>query len=246
MKQLEPNPCASLEEKYPLGTVVKGQVRNIADFGIFVEIEEGIDGLVHVSDMSWTQRVKHPSELYKKGDEVEAVVLNIDVDGEKPKVSLGIKQLVADPWDRIPYDYPVGQDRRRQGHQGPRLRRVRGDREGRRGPGPRLRDHRGARRGPEHVRQAGPDAEGRDHQRRHGRAEDRPVDPRRHARRGAGRRAGLLGRRADGDAGRRHARQAGRADRQASRRERREGGEARQGQEGEGRCADDDEGGDES
>jgi small subunit ribosomal protein S1 len=87
---------------------VKGIVRNIADFGIFVEIEEGIDGLVHVSDLSWTQRVKHPSELFQKGDEVESVVLNIDFDGEKPKVSLGIKQLVPDPWDRIPYDYPVG------------------------------------------------------------------------------------------------------------------------------------------
>ena len=108
MKQLEPNPFASLKEKYPPGTVVKGIVRNIADFGIFVEIEEGIDGLVHVSDLSWTQRVKHPSELYQKGDEVEAVVLNIEFDGEKPKVSLGIKQLVPDPWDRIPYDYPAG------------------------------------------------------------------------------------------------------------------------------------------
>src|SRR6476661_7516668 len=108
MKQLEPNPFASLKEKYPPGTVVKGVVRNIADFGIFVEIEEGIDGLVHVSDLSWTQRVKHPSELYQKGDEVEAVVLNIEFDGEKPKVSLGIKQLVPDPWDRIPYDYPIG------------------------------------------------------------------------------------------------------------------------------------------
>jgi small subunit ribosomal protein S1 len=108
MKQLEPNPFASLKEKYPPGTVVKGVVRNIADFGIFVEIEEGIDGLVHISDLSWTQRVKHPSELYQKGDEVEAVVLNIEFDGEKPKVSLGIKQLVPDPWDRIPYDYPIG------------------------------------------------------------------------------------------------------------------------------------------
>ncbi len=108
IKQLEPNPFASLKEKYPPGTVVKGVVRNIADFGIFVEIEEGIDGLVHVSDLSWTQRVKHPSELYQKGDEVEAVVLNIEFDGEKPKVSLGIKQLVPDPWDRIPFDYPVG------------------------------------------------------------------------------------------------------------------------------------------
>ena len=147
IKQLEPNPFASLKEKYPPGTVVKGVVRNIADFGIFVEIEEGIDGLVHVSDLSWTQRVKHPSELYQKGDEVESVVLNIDFDGEKPKVSLGIKQLVPDPWDRIPYDYPVGQDRRGQGHQGARLRRLRGDREGRRGSHPRLRVLRGAHRG---------------------------------------------------------------------------------------------------
>src|SRR4026207_2253904 len=108
IKQLEPNPFASLKEKEPPGTPGKGVVRNIADFGIFVEIEEGIDGLVHVSDLSWTQRVKHPSELYQKGDEVESVVLNIDFDGEKPKVSLGIKQLVPDPWDRIPYDYPPG------------------------------------------------------------------------------------------------------------------------------------------
>src|SRR6478609_716978 len=109
MKQLEPNPYEQLTEKYPPGTVVKGHVRNIADFGIFVEIEEGIDGLVHISDMSWTQRVKHPSELFQKGDEVEAVLLNIDTgDGDKPKISLGIKQLVPDPWDRIPYDYPQG------------------------------------------------------------------------------------------------------------------------------------------
>src|SRR5215813_13344529 len=109
MKQLEPNPYEQLTEKHPPGTVVKRHVRNIADFGIFVEIEEGIDGLVHISDMSWTQRVKHPSELFQKGDEVEAVVLSIDTtDGEKPKISLGVKQLIPDPWDRIPYEYPVG------------------------------------------------------------------------------------------------------------------------------------------
>lgn len=109
MKQLEPNPYEQLTEKYPPGTVVRGKVRNIADFGIFVEIEEGIDGLVHISDMSWTQRVKHPSEMFQKGDDVEAVLLNIDTsDGEKPKISLGIKQLVQDPWDRIPTEFPVG------------------------------------------------------------------------------------------------------------------------------------------
>ncbi len=109
MKQLEPNPYEALTAKYPPGTVVRGRVRNIADFGIFVEIEEGIDGLVHISDMSWTQRVKHPSEMFQKADEVEAVVLNIDTaEGDKPKISLGIKQLIGDPWDRIPYEYPVG------------------------------------------------------------------------------------------------------------------------------------------
>jgi small subunit ribosomal protein S1 len=108
MKQLEPNPYDALREKYPSGTLVKGKVRNIADFGVFVEIEDGIDGLVHISDMSWTHRVRHPSELYQKGDEVEAVVLNIEFDQDKPKISLGIKQTVADPWERIPYDYPIG------------------------------------------------------------------------------------------------------------------------------------------
>ena len=108
MKQLEANPYEQLAEKYPLGSIVTGHVRNIADFGIFVEIEEGIDGLVHISDLSWTQRIKHPSELYQKSDAVEAVVLNIDMEGEKPKISLGVKQTIPDPWDRIPNDYPVG------------------------------------------------------------------------------------------------------------------------------------------
>jgi small subunit ribosomal protein S1 len=109
MKQLESNPFEALTSKYPPGTVVRGKVRNLADFGVFVEIEDGIDGLVHVSDMSWTQRVKHPSEMFNKGDDVEAVVLNIDTtEGDKPKISLGIKQLVGDPWDRIPQEFPVG------------------------------------------------------------------------------------------------------------------------------------------
>jgi small subunit ribosomal protein S1 len=106
MKQLEPNPWTLLAEKYPVGAVIKGVVRNVTDFGIFVGVEEGIDGLVHVSDLSWTHRVKHPSELYKKGDEVEAVVLNIDVENER--FSLGIKQLTDDPWDTLPRKYPRG------------------------------------------------------------------------------------------------------------------------------------------
>ncbi len=108
MKQLEENPYEKVLEKYPPGTVVEGTIRNIADFGVFVELEPGIDGLVHITDLSWTQRVRHPSELYKKGDEVKAMVLNIDNSGEKPKISLGIKQLNTDPWDRIPYDFPIG------------------------------------------------------------------------------------------------------------------------------------------
>lgn len=106
MKQVEPNPWTLLEEKYPVGTVIRGQVRNITDFGIFIGIEEGIDGLVHISDLSWTQRVKHPSDMFQKNDEVEAVVLNIDVANER--FSLGIKQLHEDPWGRIPQVYPRG------------------------------------------------------------------------------------------------------------------------------------------
>jgi small subunit ribosomal protein S1 len=85
---------------------VRGKVRNITNFGIFVGIEEGIDGLVHISDLTWSQKVKHPQEIYKKGDEVEAMVLHIDV--EKERFSLGIKQLQRDPWEDIEYKYPIG------------------------------------------------------------------------------------------------------------------------------------------
>jgi small subunit ribosomal protein S1 len=108
MKQLEENPYEKVLEKYPPGTVVQGVIRNIADFGVFVELEPGIDGLVHITDLSWTQRVRHPSDLFKKGDEVQAAVLNIDNTGDKPKISLGIKQLSSDPWDRVPYEFPIG------------------------------------------------------------------------------------------------------------------------------------------
>jgi small subunit ribosomal protein S1 len=106
MKQVEPNPWTQLADKYPVGAVIQGVVRNITDFGIFVGVEDGIDGLVHVSDLSWTHRVKHPSELYTKGDEVEAVVLNIDVENER--FSLGIKQLTDDPWETLPRRFPRG------------------------------------------------------------------------------------------------------------------------------------------
>jgi small subunit ribosomal protein S1 len=107
MKQTEVNPWELVSEKYPAGTVIKGVVRNLANYGAFVEIEPGIDGLLHISDMSWTKKVTHPNELYKKGDEVECVVL--DVDQEKQRVSLGVKQLTEDPWlEAIPGAYQPG------------------------------------------------------------------------------------------------------------------------------------------
>lgn len=106
MKQINPNPWTLLEERYPVGTRILGKIRNITDFGVFIGIEDGIDGLIHISDVSWTQKIKHPSEAFKKGDEIEAVVLNIDVDNER--FSLGIKQLEPDPWEAIPSRYPPG------------------------------------------------------------------------------------------------------------------------------------------
>jgi len=108
MKQIEPNPWSVIEEKYPIGTRVAGTIRNITNFGVFVGLEEGVDGLVHVSDISWTEQIKHPSEKFNKGDEVEAVVLKIDRENEK--FSLGIKQLTANPWDGIKRKYPVGSE----------------------------------------------------------------------------------------------------------------------------------------
>jgi small subunit ribosomal protein S1 len=106
MKQIEANPWTLLEDKYPIGSVIRGEVRNVTDFGVFVGVEEGIDGLVHVSDVSWTERIKHPGEKFKKGDVVEAVVLNIDVENER--FSLGIKQIQPDPWTTLAERHPVG------------------------------------------------------------------------------------------------------------------------------------------
>ena len=106
LKQTTPNPWEKLKEKYPVGTVVKGIVRNITNFGVFVGIEEKIDGLIHVSDISWKHRVNHPSEYFKKGQEVEAVVLNVDVENEK--FSLGIKQIEKNPWDELTEKYAPG------------------------------------------------------------------------------------------------------------------------------------------
>ncbi len=106
LKQVMPNPWLLLKEKYTIGSVIKGSVRNVTDFGVFVGVEEGIDGLVHISDLDWAKKIKHPSELYKKGDSVEAKVLGIDVENER--FSLGIKQLMGDPWEMIAQKNPVG------------------------------------------------------------------------------------------------------------------------------------------
>jgi small subunit ribosomal protein S1 len=106
LKQVESNPWEQLAEKYPVGAHITGKVRNLTEFGAFVEVEEGIDGLIHISDLSWTKRVKHPSEVLKKGDTVEAVVLNIDA--ENQRLSLGLKQLAGDVWEDFFANHKVG------------------------------------------------------------------------------------------------------------------------------------------
>jgi small subunit ribosomal protein S1 len=99
LKQIEPNPWDTIAARYGIGTRVKGRVRNLTDFGAFVEIEDGIDGLVHVSDISWTKRIKHPSEALKKNQEVEAIITAIDIEGRR--LSLSIKDLEPNAWDRF-------------------------------------------------------------------------------------------------------------------------------------------------
>jgi small subunit ribosomal protein S1 len=107
MKQVESNPWELVAGNYPVGTIVSGAVRNLTNYGAFVEIEPGIDGLLHVSDISWTEKIAHPNEKYKKGDEVECMVLEIDQ--EKQRISLGIKQMHEDPWQNaIPDAYKPG------------------------------------------------------------------------------------------------------------------------------------------
>jgi small subunit ribosomal protein S1 len=109
MKQIEPNPWQTIGERYPVGSEVEGKVKTVTDFGAFIGIEEGIDGLVHISDLSWAKHVKHPAEMLKKGQKTRAVVLSIDP--AKERISLGLKQLTPDPWDKvIPERYKVGQD----------------------------------------------------------------------------------------------------------------------------------------
>ncbi|MBV2168174.1 MAG: S1 RNA-binding domain-containing protein, partial [Bdellovibrio sp.] len=106
MKQLQANPWVELKESYAPGTIIEGEVKSVTDFGIFIGIEEGIDGLVHISDFSWTKRVNHPSEMFTKGQKVRAVVLGVDIENER--FSLGIKQLESDPWANIESKYAIG------------------------------------------------------------------------------------------------------------------------------------------
>lgn len=106
MKQVKPNPWDVVAEKFPEGTILEGQIKNITEFGVFIGIEDGIDGLIHVSDISWTKKIRHPSEVYKVGDTVQAKVLTVDKENEK--FTLGVKQLTEDPWSQVPSKYPVG------------------------------------------------------------------------------------------------------------------------------------------
>jgi len=108
MKQVAPNPWDVISENYPVGTTIEGKIKNITDFGLFIGIDEGIDGLVHISDISWTKRIKHPSEVYKKGDVIQAIVL--DIEKENERFSLGIKQLAEDPWKTVAERYEVGKE----------------------------------------------------------------------------------------------------------------------------------------
>jgi len=108
MKEAEPNPWRLAMDRYPVGSIVKGRVRNITDFGVFIGLDEGIDGLVHISDISWSQRLCKPSEVAKKGEEIEVKVLNIDVSQER--LSLGVKQLVEDPWKDLDEKYPIASE----------------------------------------------------------------------------------------------------------------------------------------
>ena len=106
IRQLDANPWDLVQEKYPVGSRVKGKIRNLTSYGAFLELEEGIDGMIHVSDISWTRKINHPSEVLKKGDEIEAVVLEIDKSNQR--IALGVKQIGQDPWERIDDLYKVG------------------------------------------------------------------------------------------------------------------------------------------
>jgi len=108
MKQLQPEPWVDIHEKYPIDSIIEGKIVNMMNYGVFIELEEGVEGLIHISEISWTRHIKHPSDMFKVGDQVEAKILNID--HEEKKISLGIKQLTENPWDTIENKYQIGKD----------------------------------------------------------------------------------------------------------------------------------------
>ncbi len=140
LKQLQPEPWATAPERLQPGQRITGTVTRLADFGAFVEIEPGIEGLIHISEMSWGKKVRHPSDMLKQGDRVDAVILSIKP--EERRIALGLKQTLADPWTRSPAQLPRRLADRRPGHQAHELRRLRSDRRRHRRPGPHQRDHR--------------------------------------------------------------------------------------------------------
>ncbi len=198
LRQTERNPWEELEDTHPEGSVIEGKVRNLTEFGAFVEITDGIDGLIHVSDMSWTKRVKHPSEVLKKGDTVKARITNIDV--ENQRVSLSIKEFMPNEWEEFADKHHARRRARGQGGQRHRLRPLHRHLQRPRGARPRQRDRGAGRRqarGPLQGRRLGAHAHPA---RRRGREEGRPLDARRRAadrggdRRAAGQGPGAPGR----------------------------------------------------
>ena len=174
MKQTQENPWDRVADHYPPGSVVKGTVRNLTNYGAFIEIEEGIDGLLHVSDMSWTRKISHPNEMVEKGQELECRVLSVDQD--RRRIALGLKQMTDDPWATdIPGKYQPGQIVTGTGHQDHQFRRVRraGGRPG--GPAAHLRAGRPQGREPRGGGQGRREDRGEGAARRCRRAEDRPV-----------------------------------------------------------------------
>ena len=199
IRQTQANPWDTVQDRFPVGSKVKGRVRNFTAYGAFVELEEGIDGMIHVSDMSWTRKINHPSECLKKGDEVEAVVL--DVNPKEQRISLGLKQAQTDPWSEIAAKYAVGSVVKGQGLQDRLVRRVRRAR-GRRGRArPHLADQRPARREGQGRPQGGRRGRGPRGQGRPRRAPHRPVHPRDVDDRGRGQEARGRGRGRDSGAG---------------------------------------------
>ena len=166
-KQLVNDPWSNVSDRYPVGARMSGKVVSLTDYGAFIELEPGVEGLIHVSEMSWSKRVKHPSKILNVGDSVDAMVLGVDATARR--ISLGLKQVETNPWHELAEKYPVGREDRRQGPQPHRVRRVRGSRRRHRRPHPHLRHvveqaHQASVRSPEEGRQGRGD--GPQHRRR--------------------------------------------------------------------------------